>query len=47
MATTIARQRLKPERTCCDGPKAAITGTALTVDDHGFIAQMWKQMDTD
>jgi hypothetical protein len=31
----------------CDGPKAAITGTAFTVDDHGFIAQMWKQVDTD
>jgi hypothetical protein len=37
---TIYRRR-------CDGSKAAITGTAFTVDDHGFIAQMWKQVDND
>ncbi len=29
----------------CDGPRAAITGTALDVDQRGFIAQYWKQAD--
>jgi hypothetical protein len=31
----------------CDGPAAGTTGTPLDVDERGFIAQNWKQVDPD
>jgi hypothetical protein len=31
----------------CDGPKAAINGTASDMDERGFIAQDWKQVGPD